>query len=213
MDWLSELLTGALIPSWVALLLILVLVSVPLGPAEPTAVAAGVLVAASVLPPVLTIVVVAVGMTLGDVLTYQAGAAILRRTRRAHRFDRWRQALRARPVRRDLVIIGLRFLPGARTPAALAARGAGVDAGRFILLAAGGSLLWAVLWVSGGGAVAQVVPPGLLAACLVSLLLAVVLFRVLRVSALSQGVAVGLHGELLGRGGLHGGDEAPGVRP
>lgn len=225
MDWLSELLTGDLLPPWAVLLLILVLMAVPLGPAEPTALAAGFLIGASALPSALTVTVVAAGMTAGDVVAHRAGGLVLRRARtdprRARRLDRWEQTMRAHPVRRDLAVIGLRFLPGARTPSALAAGAAGVSTGRFILLAAGGSLLWAVswtmLWAAGAGAVVQSAPSGLLAGGMAALFLvmfiAPVFFRLLRERVRSPGGAVGLHDELIGRRGLHRSDEAPGVRP
>ncbi|WP_191089684.1 DedA family protein [Nesterenkonia ebinurensis] len=184
MDWLSELLTSSALPSWCLLLLLLVLMAIPLGPAEPTAVAAGVMISASALSPLPTVLIIAAGMTIGDVLTHQAGRPLLRalqqKPRAAQRIDFWSRALQHQPLGRDAAVAGLRFIPGARTPAALAARAAGVGGVRFMLLAVAGSLAWASLWVLGGEALVHLLPLEAVATILTSALCVWIIARHLR---------------------------------
>ena len=144
-------------------LVVVALMALPLGPAEVTALAAGALAASSGASPWQAVATVAFGMALGDVVVYLIGGplerALRRHTRAAATLDRWRSRVAARPVRRDAYIVAFRFLPGARTPTALASRGAGVGAVRYVLLVVTGSLAWSALWVVAGDAVSAV--PGL----------------------------------------------------
>ncbi|MGX1768140.1 VTT domain-containing protein [Dietzia sp. NPDC055343] len=144
-------------------LVVVALMALPLGPAEVTALAAGALAASSGVSPWQAVATVAFGMALGDVVVYLIGGplerALRRHTRAAAPLDRWRSRVAARPVRRDACIVAFRFLPGARTPTALASRGAGVGAVRYVLLVVTGSLAWSALWVVAGEAVGAV--PGL----------------------------------------------------
>lgn len=176
MDWLSELLTGPLLPTWALLLLVFLLMAVPMGPAEPVVVVTGALVSADVLPLAPAVLTLSGGMLVGDVLAYRAGGLISRKIgkhpRGAQRLERWQHHLEMHPRSRGAAIVGLRFLPGARTPSALAARGSGVGEVQYITLAAIGSLLWAALWVAGGAAVVQAVSPSALAAILATAVLA-----------------------------------------
>lgn len=178
MSWLSELLVDPMLPMWLILVLALLLMAVPMGPAEPTAVVIGALVSAAVVPLVPAILTVAAGMLIGDVLTYRAGGVIAerisRRPDRAQRLKRWEHQLEAKPLWTAMGAAGLRFIPGARSPAALISRGAGMRSAQFCLLTAIGSLLWAALWVLGGAALTQILSPVLLAAVLAAALLALV---------------------------------------
>lgn len=171
MDWLSELAPVPVLPAWALLLLFILLMAVPMGPAEPTALIAGALVSASVLPLVPAVLVLAMGMLLGDVLAYWAGGLISRRIGKhpkgAQRLKRWQHHLDKNPGSRGVSIVGLRFLPGAHTPSALAARGSRVGEVQYVTLAAVGSLLWATLWVAGGAAAAQAMSLDAVAAFLV----------------------------------------------
>ncbi|GAB4004431.1 hypothetical protein GCM10029992_49360 [Glycomyces albus] len=137
MDWPSELVIDlgfgglaveSVMPAWGFLVFVPLAVAVPMGPAEATAAMAGALAGPASAPQWLAILVVAAGMFAGDLLAYGAGGPITCRLRRhpraANRLDRWRRRLESRPAWRDLAVIGLRFVPGARTPSALAARGA-----------------------------------------------------------------------------------------
>lgn len=184
MNWLSELLTEPLLPTWLILILALLLMAVPMGPAEPTAVVVGALVTASVVPLVPALLAVAAGMLLGDVLTYRAGGVIAQRVSRhschARRLKHWEQQLGAKPLWTAMGAAGLRFVPGARSPAALIARGAGMGGVQFAGLAAGGSLLWAALWVLGGAGLTQVLSPGLLAIIVALALLSLVIVHMIR---------------------------------
>ena len=159
MDWLSELATVPVLPTWALLMLVLLLMAVPMGPAEPTAVIAGALVSASVLPLVPAVLVLAVGMLVGDMLAYWAGGLICRKIGKHHkgaqRLERWHHHVEEHLGSRGVAIVGLRFLPGARTPSALAARGSGVGGVQYVTLAALGSLVWATLWLAGGAVAAQ----------------------------------------------------------
>lgn len=170
MDWLSELLDAAASAghptggpdgmTWIAIPLLLLLLAIPMGPAEPAAAAAGALAGAGGFPLWAAATVAASGMFTGNLLTFCAGGPLIRRISRtpkgAVRLARWRTALEARPLRRDAAVVGLRMVPGARTPAALAARGTGLSVVRFCLLDAAGSLLWAALWTGAGAAAHQV---------------------------------------------------------
>lgn len=168
MDWVSELLDAAAPAGQVAggqdvislMVLLLLLAAIPMGPAEPAAVTAGVLAGTGALPLWAAAAVVAAGMSAGNLLTFCAGGPLLRRLSRgpqaAARLARWRTALDARPWRRDAAVVGLRLIPGARTPAVLAARSTGLSTARFCLLEAVGSLLWAGLWTGAGAAARQV---------------------------------------------------------
>lgn len=167
MDLLSELLDaaapadqGGQWPGGGLLILLLPLLVIPLGPAEPAAVATGALVSAGALPLWAGVPVVAAGMFAGNLLAFHAGGPVLRLLRRrpqdAARLERWQTVMGARPLRRDAAVVLVRLVPGARTPAVLAARSAGVGTARFCLLDAVGSLLWAGLWVGAGSVVQQV---------------------------------------------------------
>lgn len=184
MDWLCELLVSPTLPHWALLTILLVLMAIPMGPAEPTALTAAVLVSASTLPPMGAVLVIAAGMTLGDAVAHQAGRPAMKllgqRPGAAQRLVRWSQRLQCQSLGRDVAVAGLRFLPGARTPAALVARAAGVSSARFILLAAAGSLAWATLWVLGGGTLVQALPGWTVAAVLLSVVLAAIALRNIR---------------------------------
>lgn len=181
MDWLSELLISPDLPAWWLLLILFALMAIPMGPAEPTALTAGVLVCAPVLSPSAAVLVIAAGMTLGDVLTHRASSPLLRMLRQkpaaAQRLDRWSQRLQSRPLCRDAAVAGLRFLPGARTPAVLAARAAGMTSARLMLLAGAGSLAWATLWVLGGGTLVHLLPGWVVIAALLSVMLVAIALR------------------------------------
>ncbi|WP_300343865.1 VTT domain-containing protein [Nesterenkonia sp.] len=176
MDWLSELTSSPALPHWALLLSLLVVMAIPMGPAEPTALAAAALVSTAALPPLTTVVAIAAGMTLGDALTHRAAGPLLRRMRQkphaAGRLHKWSQRLQRQRYGRDAAVAGLRLLPGARTPAALAARAAGISSPRFLLLAAAGSLIWAALWVLGGGTLLHTLPTWAAAAGVAAALLA-----------------------------------------
>lgn len=167
MDWLSELGVGSF-PLWVPLLVMFALLAVPLGPAEPAALATAGLVGASALPAGPAILALAAGMVLGDVVVHRVAEPLLgalhRKPRAAQKMARWERHLRRRPVWRDAAVFGLRFIPGCRTPAALAARAAGVARLRFTFVAAAGSLAWAGLWVTAGAALTAALPSWVLIA-------------------------------------------------
>lgn len=157
----TDFMTDPALPVWGVLLLIFALLATPMGPAEPTALVAGAMAATGGLSLWLAIPVVAVGMFVGDLITFLAAAALthrlLKSDRSGRRLRRWQTALNAQHVWRDLAIAGLRFMPGARTPAALAARGSGVSTTRFCILAAIGAIAWAVVWV-GAASVVEALP-------------------------------------------------------
>lgn len=168
MDWPSELVIDlgfgglaveSVMPAWGFLVFVPLAVAVPMGPAEATAAMAGALAGPASAPQWLAILVVAAGMFAGDLLAYGAGGPITcrlwRHPRAANRLDRWRRRLESRPAWRDLAVIGLRFVPGARTPSALAARGSGISLIRFCVLTAAGSVLWALVWTNLGSAIAD----------------------------------------------------------
>lgn len=150
-------------PAWGFLVFVPLAMAVPMGPAEATAATSGALAGSAAAPPWLAVLVVAAGMFAGDLLAYGAGGPITRRLRRfpkaANRLERWRRRLETRQAWRDLAVIGLRFVPGARTPSALAARGTGVGLGRFCALTAAGSILWAGVWTTLGSAIAEFAGP------------------------------------------------------
>ncbi|WP_199040871.1 DedA family protein [Glycomyces salinus] len=168
MDWPSELVIDlgfggvaveSVMPAWGFLVFVSLAMAVPMGPAEATAATAGALAGPASAPQWLASLVVAAGMFTGDLLAYGAGGPIARRLRRrskaANRLDCWRRRLESRPARRDIAVIGLRFVPGARTPSALMARGSGIGLARFCVLTAAGSVLWAGVWTTLGSAIAE----------------------------------------------------------
>lgn len=184
MSWLSDLLAEPLLPTWLILVVALLLMAVPMGPAEPTALTAGALVSAGALPAVTAVLALSAGMLLGDILTYHAGGPFARRIGRhpggAQRLASWQHHIGRYPGSRCVAVLGLRFIPGARTPSALVARGSGVGEVQFITLTAAGSLLWAGLWVVAGATLTQVMSPGLLAVILAAALLVLVVLQATR---------------------------------
>ncbi|HLS12877.1 MAG TPA: VTT domain-containing protein [Beutenbergiaceae bacterium] len=154
----AEMLLASDTSAWVALLVLLALMAVPLGPAEPTAILAGLLVGAGMAPIWVVVLVLALGMTAGDLIAFRAGGPVQRRLARRPRAEAylaaWRHHLHQRRLWRDAAVAGLRFIPGVRTPSALAARSTGIGTLRFGLLAAAGSVAWAAAWVGILGAAA-----------------------------------------------------------
>lgn len=144
------------------LLLVVGLVGLPAGPAEPTALAAGLLAIRPEIPLEAGVLAVATGMAGGDLLSIGLARRLSRRrpvddhgVRRARhpRADRARHLLARqadRPARAMLVLAGSRFLPGLRTPTAVAAGLAGLPVRRCVLAVSVGSLAWAAAWVSAG---------------------------------------------------------------
>lgn len=184
----AALAVDAVAPAWGFLVFVPLALAVPMGPAEATAATAGALAGAAYAPPWLAILVVAAGMFAGDLLAYGAGGPITRRLRRfpkaANRLERWRRRLETRPAWRDLAVIGLRFVPGARTPSAVAARGTGVGLGRFCALTAAGSILWAAAWTTLGTAIAELSGPvGTVAAIVLVPVAVLIAWRYLAVRA------------------------------
>lgn len=147
-----DLLTAWPIGSWGILALLFLLVAIPMGPAEPTAFAAGATAASLGVPLWQATVVVAAGMIVGDLTTYWLAGffrhRLLRSPRAQQRLARWQFQLKKFRGRRDLAFVSLRFIPGARTPTAVAARFSGVSTARYIALAAIGAAAWAILWTS-----------------------------------------------------------------
>ena len=152
-----DFVTDPALPAWCVLLIVFVLMAIPMGPAEPTAIVAGATATTVGLPLWLIIPVVAAGMLIGDLITFLSAGALqrrlLRRDRVRLRLRRWQTALNAQHVWRDLAVAGLRFIPCARTPAAMAARGSGLSTNRFCILAAAGATAWAAIWVGAASAV------------------------------------------------------------
>lgn len=148
----SDLLTAWPLGSWGVLALLFILVAIPMGPAEPTAFTAGATAASLGVPLWQATVVVAVGMLVGDLTTYWLAGTfrhrLIRRHRARQRLQRWQLQLNKCRGRRDLALAGLRFIPGARTPTAVAARYSGVSTPRYLALAAIGAVAWAVFWTS-----------------------------------------------------------------
>lgn len=154
----AEMLLASDTSTGVALLVMFALMAVPLGPAEPTAILAGLLVGAGMAPLWVVVIVLALGMTAGDLIAFRAGGPVQRRLTRRPRGEAWlaawRHHLQKRRLWRDVAVAGLRFIPGVRTPSALAARSTGIGTVRFCLLAAAGSVAWAAAWVGISGAAA-----------------------------------------------------------
>ncbi|GAA3279806.1 VTT domain-containing protein [Nesterenkonia halobia] len=167
MPWPADLAlalpTAGSAESPVALLLVVVaLIGLPAGPAEPTALAAGLLAIRPELPLEAGVVAAAAGMAGGDLLSIGLAHRLSRRRpvddhgarhARRPRADRARHLLARqadRPALAMLVLAGGRFLPGLRTPTAAAAGLAGLPIRRCVLAVSVGSLAWAAVWVSAG---------------------------------------------------------------
>lgn len=147
--------TGAVSPLW-AFPAMMVLMALPMGPAEPTAVAAGLIAGAPLMPLWAVVLALTVGMLCGDLVVFRAGGVVERCVRRrggGGMIEVWQHRLDRHPRWRDIAVAGLRFVPGARTPAALAARSSGISSVRFCMLGAAGSLAWACLWTGAGSAI------------------------------------------------------------
>lgn len=132
-------------------LMVFGLLAIPMGPAEPTALAVGVATAGLDVPLWLSIAVIAAGMFVGDLIVYCTATAFTDRCFRSagarNKLNRWRATLHGRPLGRDAMILVLRFIPGARTPAAILAANSGISIVRFCVLTVLGATCWATFWI------------------------------------------------------------------
>lgn len=145
---------------WPVYVAALLLMAVPLGPAEPTMLAGGTLAGGAGMDLGLLVLALGIGGLLGDLVVFALSRGVAPTVTR-----RWvarrggtrvlegnSGLISAVPLvsrrRRDLAIVLARFVPGARSPTAALAGAGSVSPLRYAALSASGVSLWVLTYTS-----------------------------------------------------------------